>query len=196
MPHWTSEQWYAFTGILTAGLAAVALLAMAVRAVRGWTAPAHAYAVCGPAPRPTLALAARRASVPTLQPAPLEVIRIDPLPADVAEHVAPGPGSITSLLREEGHCAPRVDSAIDPDVRRWFAEAFDRPAHAPLRDEAGILDEGGVLTRFRAAVEPAMRTAHLWEIQGRGVNGHTSARQVLDRWRIDTPTGEYPLVPA
>ena len=30
---------------------------------------------------------------------------------------------------------------------------------------------------------------------GRGVNGHTSARQALDRWRIDTPTGEYALVP-
>jgi len=113
---------------------------------------------------------------------------------EVVEHLAPGPGSLTAL-RDVG---PGVLDDLDRDFRestaQWLADLLDRPAHVPARDEARELDEGGVLTRFHTAIEGAMRKAHLWEIQGRGVAGHDSARMTLDHWRAGTDTGAWPVV--
>lgn len=206
MQHWTHEQWIAFYGIVTAGCAALALLGLAVRSVRGWTAPAHgAYAdstvVRRVDPRPTLALAAARG--PRITDAQVleherrwrAAVAWD-RPTEVLEHLAPGPGSLTDLAAAGPGELKRIVHAdlIDPDVHAWFVEVFDRPAHTPHRDEALELDEGGALTRFRAALDPAMRKAHLWEIQGRGHAGHDSARQILDHWRAGTDTGAWPVV--
>lgn len=215
MQQWTADQWAAFCGVTAAGLAAVALLGLAVRTVRGWTAPAHAYLAPRPALRPTVQLAARRApawaieayGVPLTEAIArthlaaarqraLTAATTPDLPAaDIAvlAHLAEGPGSLASLAAVGEGSLVRVE-LVDRETRDAFAFAFDRPAHTPTRDEAGIIDDGGVLTRFHAAIEASMRKARLWEIQGRGVAGHDSARQALDHWRIDTPTGEYPLV--
>lgn len=208
---WSTSQWIAFCGLLVAGLSALGLFAIAIRTVRGWTAPAHPTFVDGPAPRPTLALAAQRIANGRLElsaaqwraadSAGLTVTiapTVDPtaelLPGDVAEHLAEGPGSLVSLQRVEGSIVA-AEPPVDPIVHGWFVEAFDRAAHVPARSEAAPLDEGGVMTRWHTAIEPLMRTARLWEIQGRGVNGHTSGRQLLDRWHVDTPTGGWPIVP-
>lgn len=207
---WTPSQWVAFAGLLTAGLSALSLLTLAARSVRAWRTPQTYYAQ-RPVARPTLALAAERVRVsgtdvlgyrwnPERYGATAidfgypdnDVIVVDP--TDVAEHLASGAGSLTDLAATGPGLLERVE-LVDAETRRWFVEAFDRPAHVPGRDEAGELDEGGVLTRFRAAVESSMRTAHLWEIQGRGHAGHDSARMTLDDWRAGTCTGEWPMVP-
>lgn len=200
---WEPSQWVAFAGLLTAGLAALALLILAVRSVRAWRTPTTYYAR-RPDPRPTLALAAERVRVSGTDVlgyrwSPIDfgypdngVIVVDP--TDVAEHLAAGPGSLTDLAAITHGMLERIE-LVDDVVHRWFVEAFDRPAHVPGRDEARELDEGGALTRFRAGIESAMRTAHLWEIQGRGVAGHDSARMALDHWRAGTATGEWAIVP-
>lgn len=189
IPTWTQDQWYGFIGFTISGLAALALLAMAVRERRrkrehaevqrlmaSWRAtPSHAIVL-----RP--ALTSRRQYITTSAAAPIDII----------EHIAPGPGSLTSLAATGEGSLVRVE-LHDAEVVRWLADLFDRPAHVPLRDEAQEVDEGGLLTQFHAAIEPAMRKARLWEIQGRGVAGVSSARMALDHWRIESPTGEYPL---
>lgn len=124
-------------------------------------------------------------------------LHVDPT-ADVLEHVAPGPGALSSLQEVGPGALRRVthDDIVDPEVAQWFAEAFDRPARQPRPDEARELDEGGLLTRWRCGpVAAAMQTAHLWEVQGRGHHGVLGAgRAGLDRWRIDCPTGEYAIL--
>ncbi len=220
LPDWTTDQWIAFTGVTVAGLAAGVLLAVAVHAFRSWTASAT-YRATGDPARPSLILAAERhmteAEMKDFEhrwyeardranvgqridmlddsthawlaaPAPLV---IDPTAAEIAEHLAPGPGSLTSLAEVEGHATERVE-LVDPEVARWFADAFDRPAHTPGRDEAREVDEGGALARFHAAIEPAMRTARLWRV--RGEEGPGVGRRMLNDWRIGTETGEWPII--
>lgn len=197
--NWTQDQWYGFIGFAISGLAALALIAMAVHErrrrrehdevdrllaswraepVHVWTTPARVLPTRPYVLRPVGALHHYD------QPA---------MPLDVIEHIAPGPGSLASLAAAGEGSLTRVE-LHDAEVVQWMAELFDRPAHVPLRDEAQEVDEGGLLTRFHAAIEPAMRKARLWEIQGRGVAGVSSARMALDHWRIESPTGEYPLL--
>lgn len=201
---WTTEQWISFLGFVVAGLAALGLAGVGISAARarraerrevaaliaGWRAtPSHTVAILAGPTRP-LPVVLPPHPLPT-PPPPV----VDPT-GEILEHIAPGPGSLSSLAVVGEGSLTRVDRTdlVDADVRRWFVEAFDRPAHVPAPDEARVLDEGGVLTRWRAAVEPAMRTAHLWDIRGRGNGGVQSARQALDHWRIECPTGEIPLV--
>lgn len=123
---------------------------------------------------------------PTVNP-----IVVDPTGAELAEHLAPGAGSLATLAEVGEGSLMRVE-LIDPEVACWFADAFDRPAHAPGRAEAGTVDEGGVLARFQVAIEPAMRTARLWRV--RGEEGPGVGHRALNDWRINCPTGEWPLV--
>lgn len=137
-------------------------------------------------PAGTMALIAGPVAVP--------VIAVDPT-ADVLAHVAPGPGSLTTLAEVGQGSLITITHAdlVDPEVAAWFVDVFDRPAHTPARDEAREVDDGGVLTRFHIALEPAMRTARLWSMRGHAGHGPTASRWAdLDRWRIDCPTGEYP----
>lgn len=183
---WTQDQWIAFLAITTAGLSALGLAVLAARAVRSWaptTVDLRRIAPRGYAVRPTVALAARRV--------PLPAWAFEPT---VLEHVAPGPGSLASLREVGPGTLVAGDPPVAPDVAAWFVEAFDRPAHVPTPTEAGTLDEGGVLTRFHAAMDAPMRTARLWLIRAEGLNGHTSARQQLNEWRVNTPTGEYAMI--
>lgn len=64
MSNWTNQQWTAFTGLTIAGLSAVGLLIIALRVIRGWTAPA-VYRLAGapPSPRPTVTLTEQRRAV-------------------------------------------------------------------------------------------------------------------------------------
>jgi len=199
---WTPDQWTAFTGVLVAGLAAVALAALAIRHVRAWTAPAHPAlpTVRQTQPRPTLHLVTERIEqVRASRARAIELtgtVLVDPI---VLKHLAPGPGSLTTLAEVGPGRLSDADPPVDPEVRAWFAEAFDRPAHVPRRDEARELDEGGVLTRFNVAIEGAMRTAKLWELRSYAAEhgvATASTWATLARWRIDEPTGEYALVPA
>ncbi len=219
LPDWTTDQWIAFTGTTVAGLAAVALLIVAFRTIRGWTAPAT-YRTIGDPARPSLIPPAERhmseaeitdferrfkesaaradsAWKSTLLADSTHAWLAGPELADIAEHLAPGPGSLTSLAGVEGHATERVE-LIDPEVAQWFADAFDRPASNNTitpPDGGQAYDDGGILTQFRAALEPAMRTARLW--RARGEEGPGIGRRMLNDWRIDTPTGEWPhIVPA
>lgn len=128
-----------------------------------------------------------------------DTLHVDPTAelVELAEHLAAGPGSLTTLREVGPGRIVTADPPVDPEVARWFAEAFDRPAHVPGRDEARELDEGGVMTRFQLAIEAPMRKAHLWELRGHAEHGGLASRWAeLDRWRINTPTGEYPIVTA
>lgn len=176
---------------------------IALRHARGWALEA------GYEPRPTLQLAAQRITNDELDEsrARWQAIHaadatatlaphVDPTGDEITAHLAPGPGSLTDLAEVGPGAIVRITHAdlIDPEVHRWFAEAFDRPAHVPKRTEAAPLDEGGVLTRFHTATEAAFRKARRWEIEGRGLNGHTSGRTMLDAWRAGTDTGAWPVV--
>lgn len=196
---WTADQWIEFACFTAAGLAGLGLIALWIRdrrrgAVRtGAIAidPTHPYAVhdCNLHADPVRAW--------RIEAGHIDVV---PLYADdpVAEHLAAGPGSLTTLReQEERDTLIRITHAdlIDPEIAERFAFAFDRPAHAPGRTEASVIDEGGIMVRFEVALEPAMRTARLWLLQGQSEHrGGASARAELDRWRINTPTGEYALV--
>lgn len=102
--------------------------------------------------------------------APPRPVVVDPT-AEILEHLAEGPGSLATLASVGEGSLTRAE-LVDADVKAWFAEVFDV-----------VLDD------FRTAMEPAMRTARLWELQGLGNHG-----AALARWRINTPTGEYPIV--
>lgn len=175
---------------LISGLGGAGLIAVGVRelrrrrreaawliildASRTWSATAAMALVAGPVAAP--------------------VITVDPT-GDVLDHVAPGPGSLTTLAEVGEGCLIAITHAdlVDPEVAQWFVDALDRPVHIPGRNEAREVDEGGVLTRFHIAMEPAMRTARLWSMRGHADHGPTASRWAdLDRWRIDCPTGEYP----
>lgn len=215
---WSVRQWYAFGGVTLAGLGAIGLLTIAVRTVRGWTAPAtyRDPALAHVRPRPSLELAERRHVVVTpgdfedfakrfraatrgpddgtyawMTDRPDEAQRLIPVidpTGEVLEHMAPGPGSLTSLAAAGPGSLTRAE-LVEPEVRDGFAFTFDRPAYAPARHEAGVRDEGGVFARFEAAIGPAMATAAQWLAQGR-----TPAQQALDEWRIYSPTGEMPII--
>lgn len=191
---WTFDQWMMFGCFTVAGLAALGLVALVVRdqlrrhraererqaqvvsdILGRWQASASRRAVLLP-PATTMALVAG----PVAQPLPAHApVVVDPTAelVDIAEHLAPGPGSLTTLAEAGEGSVIRIthDDLIDPTVAKWFDESFGR-----------------IVADFRTAVEPAMRTARLWEIQGRGHHGVLgAARAGLDHWRMECPTGEW-----
>lgn len=150
MAEWTTSQWGVFTAVLAAGMLAALLAPVAVR-VRTDYRLHHAYPVRPPAVRHS------------------HTAMID----DVAEHVAPGPGSLTSLRQVGPGSVAAVEPLVDDDVAAEVGAALD-----------------AALDAFRVAVEPAMRTARLWTLRA----GETYAENALRVWHIMEITGEYPMV--
>lgn len=192
---WSGPQWLLFGGFVCMGTGLLGLL---------WLA---AQRIAGSAQR-------RRADLPAFESfaAEWQRVRYQPariLPAgpyveprtgelldDITAHLAPGPGSLTSLRDTGEGQIVRVTHAdiVAPEVEAAFAFVFDRPAYSPRCDEAGIIDDGGVLTRFHIAIEAAMRKARLWEIQSHADHrGAAGLWAQLDDWRIFSPTGELPI---
>lgn len=155
--HWTPSQWGVFVAVVAAGVLAALLAPVAVR-VRADVRKAHRPARLRSQRDP---LYLRIADRPT-----------DELP-DVAEHVAPGPGSLATLREVGPGAIAPVEPLVDADIREALGEALDR-----------------AVLEFRTAVEPAMRKARLWTLQG----GETYAVNALRTWHIMEITGEYPLV--
>lgn len=167
---WTQSQWTAFSGLSIAGLSALGLAVIAFRTVRSWTAPAT-HTAPPSRPRPSIEAAARRTLLPDL-----DIVRRPVVRADEAAHLQPGPGSITSVLAEEGIFGPRDDGTeIDADVRTLFARWED-----------------GWRRSVNAALAPAMLKAVMWAIEGEqaGVSGAGH----LQEWYQNTPTGGWPII--
>lgn len=168
---------------LISGLGGVGLLAVGVRELRRRRREAEWRIILNASRRwsatATMALVAGPVAAP--------VVTVDPT-GDVLDHIAPGPGSLTTLAEVgEGRLITITrDDLVDPEVAQWFVDALDRPVHIPGRDEARVVDEGGVLTRFHIAMEPAMRTARLWSIRGHADHGPTASRWAdLDRFLVE-----------
>lgn len=172
MAEWTTSQWGVFTAVLAAGALAALLAGPVARArvgVRAWRLH-HPY----PAP-------AARGRKHREMATPDEDQRLSVSPtgevywsADVAAHVAPGPGSLTSLRQVGPGSVAAVEPLVDDDVAAEVGAALD-----------------AALSAFRVAIEPAMRTARLWTLRG----GETYAENALRVWHIMEITGEYPMVP-
>jgi hypothetical protein len=195
LPSWTAHQWGLFTSLTMIGLGLLLAAGVIVHRMR-WNAAEMAVIRArwdaaqrgdndelrrlndfGPAP--AMALVAGTVAMPLYANDPPHV---DPTVEllEVAAHVAPGPGSLTSLREVGPGALTAAEPAIDPEVAAWFDAALD-----PILDD------------FRAILEPAMRKARLWELRGyAGQGAAPSARAALDAWRINTPTGEWPLVSA
>lgn len=179
---WTESQWIVFAGLSVAGLSALGLASIAFRTVRRWTAPAT-YAVPSSRPRPSIEAATRRtlldppmsplvtAAYETADPGPLlAAARRITEPAALAQ-IAPGVGSITSTLAEEGVFGPR-DDRVDADLQQLFGDWYDSWQRS-----------------VNAVLAPAMLKAITWAIEGAqaGVSGAAG----IQEWYAGTETGEW-----
>lgn len=188
MQHWTPEQWGVFAVTIAAGVIAGALLYAARSAVLGWTAPApmrRAEVIV--TPRPSLMLTQAR-----MTDAEVERFKerwneahangrtaaewLDPMKADYTD---PGIGSLTSVLAIDDDPQLRTAAELRAEEDAWIRAYEHLESMMPETDAA--------FERMRINLEPAMRTAKLWRIRGEG----STARQWLNDWRMDTPTGEY-----
>lgn len=190
--HWTPSQWTVFTLTIALGLVAIAIVALAGRR---YTPPQLQHAR-GPAPRPSIAMTERRAvaAVP-LDPRSVDPVHLaahmrpladrgwrewtDPMTADFTD---PGIGALSSIQAITADPALRTEAEISAEESAWV--------HA-YADLSGLMPETDAATEtMRCNLEPALRKAHLWRIRG----GETGPRAALTDWRIDTPTGEYPML--
>jgi len=188
MQHWTPEQWGVFAVTIAAGVIAAALLYAARSAVLGWTAPApmrRAEVVL--TPRPSLMLTQAR-----MTDAEIERFKerwneahangrpaaewLDPMRADFTD---PGIGALASIQAIDADPQLRTAAELQAEEDDWINAYADL---TPMMPETAKAHE-----QMRVALEPAMRTAKLWRIRGEG----STARQWLNDWRMDTPTGEY-----
>ena len=172
MEYWTHQQWGVFVTVVAAGLLAALLAPVAVRVRADLVRRRRANTVV---PRhrvpPRLAALYPPYAVPVI---PGEVMPDGPQLIDEIEaHLAAGPGSLVSLREVGPGSVVPVEPVVDPDIAFAVGAAID---HA--------------LDAFRCAIEPSMRTARLWMLQG----GETYARQELFAWHIKTDTGEWPMV--
>jgi hypothetical protein len=191
---WTAQQWTAFTGLVVAGLAALGLLAIMLQHLRARRAEADEVRRLLDSWRATPSTIVAILTGPTQPlplgagPRPLPLPVVDPT-GEILAHVAPGPGSITSIREAGEGSLVRVEPAdlVDPEVSTLF---------------------DGMMAKWQrsvdAALAPAMLTAVLWTIEGAmaGVVGRVALDEWLaevagddaDAWRAGTPTGEWPLV--
>lgn len=165
--HWTPEQWSVFTVTVAAGIIAAAVLAVLRRA--RWTAPAPLRAR-GPAPRPSIVLTERRQPMPRWT---------DPMRADFTD---PGIGALSSIQAVTVDPTLRTVAEVQAEEGMWINAYSDLTYFMPETDAAR--------EQMRVNLEPALRTARLWLMRA----GEVGARAALTDWRIDTPTGEYPML--
>lgn len=186
---WNGPQWLLFGGLVCMGTGLLGLLWLAAQRLaataRARRADRLAYESFAEQWQRVHNQPARILPPP---PAP----RIEPLD-DITAHLAPGAGSLATLAAVGEGSLTRAE-LVDAETRDAFAFAFDRPAYAPSLRDAGIIDDGGVLTQFHIAIEAAMRKARLWEIQAHSDHrGAAGLWAQLDDWRIFSPTGELPI---
>jgi hypothetical protein len=165
--HWTPEQWSVFTVTVAAGIITAAVLAVLRRA--RWTAPAPLRAR-GPAPRPSIVLTERRQRAAAWT---------DPMRADFTD---PGIGALSSIQAVTVDPTLRTVAEVQAEEDMWINAYSDLTYFMPETDAAR--------EQMRINTEPAMRTARLWLMRA----GEVGAKAVLADWRIDTPTGEYPML--
>lgn len=184
MQHWTPGQWAVFTVVIGAGLIATAVLAV----LRRYTAPALLRAR-GPAPRPSIVAAQARmtdaqvdafkdrwrAAYDNGTPA---VEWLDPMAADFTD---PGIGALSSIQAAEADPALHTAAELSAELSAWINAYADLGRLMP--------ETAAAAETMRVNLEPALRKAHLWRIRGEG----SEQRQRLNDWRMDTPTGEWPL---
>lgn len=228
MSNWTDQQWGAFTGLTIAGLSAVCLLIVALRIIRGWTAPAVYRSAGAPSsPRPTVTLTEQRRTVAARHaPAMAIAAGYDEQFGEVGEHGATWAYDVSGELRiirdvPAVPFKPLDPRSIDPEYLATVAVPIE---HDPMKidyTEPGI----GALASLRAEPEDdTLRTPseiaaaeHAWihaddaEISGIVARFERRAlaridaavaelladlpgHDLLDAWRIDLPTGEYPVV--
>jgi hypothetical protein len=172
MEYWTQEQWLAFTGLSVSGVAAVALLTMGLRAMRAWTAPAPLRFA------PAHAMPERRALAVKRAPAwAAEAGWTDPMRTDYTD---PGIGALSSIRAVAADPALVTGHERQATEEAWIHAYDDLSGRMPETDRAA--------ETMRVNLEPAMRKARLWLMQA----GEIGAKAVLNTWRMDTPTGEYP----
>jgi hypothetical protein len=179
--YWTPAQWAAFAAVATLGVIGVLAAAGALRATNARAATPQPLRAVGEGTITAGQLQALRERWAHAVAEPARVLDAAPVQAwewddEQRAHLKPGVGSITSVMA----------TPADPErnAREWaWVHAYDGTRHAA----ADALD--AALADFRIAVEPAMRKARLWEIRGQA----SQPRRELDHWRIDTPTGEWPM---
>jgi hypothetical protein len=195
LQHWTPDQWAVFGVTVAAGVAAAVLLYVARSAVLGWTAPAPLRRVEHTStPRPSLVLTERRAlaSLPAAwEPGSIVssaylAAHTVPLPAWIdpmrVDFTDPGIGALSSIQAVSVDPTLRTSAELHAELDAWVNAYADL---APLMPETDAAAE-----QMRVNLEPVLRTARLWRVRGEG----GPARQQLNDWRIDTPTGEYPML--
>lgn len=95
---------------------------------------------------------------------------LEPITGDEAALVEAWHADVTSGA--EGTLV-EAEPVVDPEVAALFAAW-----------------EADIRGQIREALEPYVRQTRLWLLR----DGRSTARQDLDRWRMDTPTGEWPIV--
>lgn len=184
--HWTPQQWAVFTVTIALGFVVAAVLLLAGRR---YVPPAPGRGRES-VPRPSIVLALARttdAEVDALRGCWREaydngtpaVEWLDPMTADFAD---PGIGALSSIQAITVDPALRTSAEISAELDAWIN------AYADL---SGLMPETAAAAEtMRCTLEPALRKAHLWRIRGEG----SEQRQRLNDWRMNTPTGEYPMI--
>lgn len=188
--HWTLEQWAVFTVTLAAGIIAAAVLAV----LRRYTAPAPlTLPDIHRVPRPSIVMTERRAlavtaprHLPYIEPSRHVPIIVgewtDPMAMSETDFTDPGIGSLSSIQATATDPALRTAAEISAELKSWVNAYADLSGSMPETD--------AVREAMRITLEPALRKAHLWRIRGEG----SEQRQRLNDWRMNTPTGEYPML--
>jgi hypothetical protein len=168
--YWTPAQWAAFAAVATLGVIGVLAAAGALRATNARAATPQPLRAVGEGTITAGQLQALRERWAHAVAEPARVLDAAPVQAWEWD--------------DEQRPDPELDTSAERNAREWaWVHAYDGTRHAA----ADALD--AALADFRIAVEPAMRKARLWEIRGQA----SQPRRELDHWRIDTPTGEWPM---
>lgn len=184
LQHWTPEQWSVFTVVIAAGVIAMAVLAVLHRA--RWTPQPLRRVAPTSAPRPSLVLTERRTPSFAFDPSMRlddtialgQIARdewVDPMAADFTD---PGIGALASIQALGDTDEMQTTAELDAWINAYADLRFAMPETAAAREQ------------MRINLEPAMRTARLWRMRGEGGAG----RRALNDWRMDTKTGEYPMI--
>lgn len=187
---WTPGQWTVFTLTIAVGLAGVAVLALAGRR---YVPPGLHLPDIRRVPRPSIVMTERRqpaavgaVRMPRIEPSRNVPIIAGELPGwvdpTIADFTDPGIGALSSIQAMTVDPTLRTELEIEAEIAAWVN------AYADL---SGLMPETAAAAEtMRVNLEPCMRKAHLWRIRGEG----SQARQTLNDWRMDTPTGEFRML--